>query len=71
MKIIKGKPVNYAVKLLVILFPMAIVPMVSYDFLIFYFKHSTVLYSSMIFGFMAGVNLLYFIEKVSMKILAK
>ena len=71
MKIIKGKSVNYAAKLLVILFPMAIVPMVSYDFLIFYFKHSTVIYSSMFFGLMVGVNLLYIIEKIPKKILTK
>jgi len=71
MKIIKGKSTNYAVKLLIILFPMAIVPMVSYDFLIFYFKHSTVIYSSMIFGLMAGVNLLYILEKIPKKILSK
>ena len=71
MKIFKGNPASYAAKLLVILFPMAIVPMVSYDFLIFYFKHSTVIYSSMFFGLMVGVNLLYIIEKVPMKILRK
>jgi hypothetical protein len=71
MKIIKGKSANYAAKLLVILFPMAIVPMVSYDFLIFYFKHSTVIYSSMIFGLLVGVNLLYIIEKIPKKILRK
>jgi hypothetical protein len=64
MKIITNKPVKYSVKLLVILLPMAVVPIVSYDILIFYFKHSTVIYSSIIFGLMLGLNLLYLGEKV-------
>ncbi len=64
MKILKNKPISYGAKLLIVLLPMAIVPMVSYDFLIFYFKHSTVIYSSIIFGLMAGINLLYICEKV-------
>ncbi len=64
MKIFKNKPINYGTKLLIILFPMAIAPMVSYDFLILYFKHSTVIYSSMLFGLMAGINLLFIGEKV-------
>jgi len=71
MKIIKGKSVNYAAKLLIVLFPMVVVPMVSYDFLIFYFKHSTVIYSSMVFGLLVGVNFLYIIEKIPKKILRK
>ncbi len=71
IKIIKNNPIKYIAKLLIILFPMLIVPMVSYDFLIFYFKHSTVIFSSMIFGLMAGINLLYFSEKISTKILRK
>jgi hypothetical protein len=64
MKIFKSKPINYGTKLLIILLPMAIVPMASYDFLILYFKHSTVIYSSMIFGLMLGMNLLFIGEKV-------
>jgi len=64
MKIIKNKPTKYSIKLLVILLPMAIVPMASYDFLIFYFKHSTVIYSSIVIGLMLGINLLYIGEKV-------
>lgn len=64
MKILKNKPVKYIAKLLVILLPMAIIPMASYDFLIFYFKHSTVIYSSMIIGLMVGIDLLYIGEKV-------
>jgi hypothetical protein len=71
MKIFKNKPINYGTKLLIILLPMAIVPMVSYDFLIFYFKHSTVIYSSMIFGLMVGINLLFIGEKVPKIILRK
>ena len=71
MKIIKNKPVKYIAKLLVILLPMLIVPMASYDFLIFYFKHSTVIYSGMIFGIMVGIVLLYISEKVPKKILRK
>ena len=71
MKIFKNKPINYGTKLLIILFPMAIVPMVSYDFLIFYFKHSTVIYSSIIFGLMVGINLLYIGEKVPKTIFRK
>ncbi len=64
MKFIKNKPTQYSIKLLVILLPMAIVPMASYDFLIFYFKHSTAIYSSMIIGLMIGIDLLYIGEKV-------
>jgi hypothetical protein len=71
LKILKNKPAKYIAKLLVILIPMAIVPMVSYDFLIFYFKHSTVIYSGMIFGIMSGIVLLYFSEKVPKIILRK
>ncbi len=71
MKIIKNKPVKYIAKLLVILLPMLIVPMASYDFLIFYFKHNTVIYSGMIFGIMVGIVLLYFGEKVPKIILRK
>ncbi len=71
MKIIKNKPARYIAKLLVILLPMVIVPMVSYDFLIFYFKHNTVMYSGMIFGIMVGIVLLYFGEKVPKIILRK
>ncbi len=71
MKIIKNKPAKYIAKLLVVLLPMAIVPMVSYDFLIFYFKHSTVIYSGMVFGIMAGIVLLYIGEKVPKLILRK
>ena len=71
MKIIKNKPAKYIAKLLVILLPMVIVPMVSYDLLIFYFKHNTVIYSGMIFGIMVGIVLLYFGEKVPKIILRK
>ena len=71
MKIFKNKPINYGTKLLIILLPMAIVPMVSYDFLIFYFKHSTVIYSSIIFGLMVGINLLYIGEKLPKTIFRK
>jgi len=71
MKFFKNKPTKYGTKLLIILLPMAIVPMVSYDFLIFYFKHSTVIYSSMIFGLMLGINLLYIVEKVPKTIFRK
>jgi len=71
LKILKNKPAKYMAKLLVILLPMVIVPMVSYDFLIFYFKHSTVIYSGMIFGIMSGIVLLYFGEKVPKIILRK
>ena len=71
MKIIKNKPAKHIAKLLVILLPMLIVPMASYDFLIFYFKHNTVIYSGMIFGIMVGIVLLYISEKVPKKILRK
>jgi hypothetical protein len=64
MNIIKNKPAKYGIKFLVILLPMVIVPIVSYDILIFYFKHSTVIYSSIIFGLMLGMNLLFIGEKV-------
>jgi len=71
MKIINHKPAKYIAKLLVILLPMVIVPMVSYDFLIFYFKHNTVIYSSIIFGLMIGIILLYIGEKTPKIILRK
>ena len=70
-KIIKDKQTKYAMKLLAILLPMLIVPMVSYDFLIFYFKHNTVIYSSIIFGLMIGIILLYIGEKAPKIILRK
>ena len=44
---------------------------ISYDFLIFYFKHNTVIYSGMIFGIMVGIVLLYIGEKVPKIILRK
>ncbi len=68
---IDDKPTKYVIKSFVILLPMLIVPMVSYEFLIFYFKHSTVIYSGMIFGIMVGIVLLYFSEKVPKIILRK
>jgi len=71
MKIFTNKPTKYGAKLLIILFAMAIVPMASYDFLIFYFKHSTVIYSSIIFGLMVGINLLYIGEKLPKTIFRK
>lgn len=71
MKIINNKPAKHIAKLLVILLPMVIVPMVSYDFLIFYFKHNTVIYSSIIFGLMIGIILLYIGEKTPKIILRK
>jgi len=71
MKIIEDKPTKYVMKSLVILLPMLIVPMASYDFLIFYFKHSTVIYSGMIFGFMTGVILLLVSDKIPKKIMRK
>ena len=64
MKIVTDKPTKYVLKLMVILLPMLIVPMASYDFLIFYFKHYTVIYSSMIVGFMIGVIILLVSDKV-------
>ena len=71
MKIFRNKPTKYVAKLLIILLPMAILPMASYDFLIFYFKHSTVIYSSMIIGLMIGIDLLYIGEKVQKIIFRK
>lgn len=61
---IDDKPTKYVIKLLVILLPMLIVPVASYDFLINYFKHYTVIYSSMIVGFMIGVIFLLVGEKI-------
>ena len=71
MKIFRNKPTKYVAKLLIILLPMAILPMASYDFLIFYFKHNTVIYSSMIIGLMIGIDLLYIGEKVQKIIFRK
>ena len=64
MKIIEDTSTEYVIKLLVILLPMVIVPIASYDFLIFYFNHSTVIYSSMMVGFMIGVILVLMSEKI-------
>jgi len=64
MKIIEDTSTEYVIKLLVILLPMLIVTIASYDFLIFYFKHSTVIYSSMMVGFMIGVILVLMSEKI-------
>ncbi len=64
MKIIEDTSIQYIIKLLVILLPMVIVPIASYDFLIFYFKHPTVIYSSMMVGFMIGVILVLMSEKI-------
>jgi hypothetical protein len=61
---IDDKPTKYVIKLLVILLPMLIVPVASYDFLINYFKHFTVIYSGMIVGFMIGAILLLVSEKI-------
>jgi hypothetical protein len=64
MKIIEDKPTKYVIKLLVVLVPMLVVPMTSYEFMIFYFKHYTVIYSSMIVGFMLGVIILLVSDKI-------
>jgi len=64
MKLIEDTQSKFVIKLLVILLPMLIVPMASYDFLIFYFKHFTVIYSSMIVGFMLGVIILLASDKI-------
>jgi len=71
MKIIEDRPTKFVIKLLVILLPMLIVPMASYDFLIFYFKHFTVIYSSMVVGFMLGVIILLVSDKIPKKIIRK
>ena len=71
IKFIKNKPAKFVAKLLVVLFPMVIAPMVSYDFLIFYFKHNTVIFGSMVFGLMSGIVLLYLGEKVPKLFLGK
>jgi len=64
MKLIEDTQSKFVIKLLVILLPMLIVPMASYDFLIFYFKHFTVIYSSMTVGFMIGVIILLLSDKI-------
>jgi len=64
MRLIEDKSTKYVIRLLVILLPTLIVPMASYDFLIFYFKHYTVIYSSMIVGFMIGVIVLLVSDKL-------
>jgi len=71
MKIIEDRPTKFVIKLLVILLPMLIVPMASYEFLIFYFKHYTVIYSSMVVGFMLGVIILLVSDKIPKKIIRK
>ena len=69
--IIQDKKTKYLIRSLLLLAPMVIAPMASYDFLIFYFKHSTVIYGSMIFGLMVGMILLLASEVVPQKILRK
>jgi len=69
VKLIQDTQSKLVVKLLVILLPMLIVLMASYDFLIFYFKHFTVIYSSMIVGFMMGVIILLVSEKMPRRII--
>lgn len=64
MTLIEDKPTKYVIKFLVIILPVLIVPMISYNFLIFYFKHFTVIYSSMVVGFMIGIILLLLSEKI-------
>ena len=64
MTLIEDRQTKYVFKLLVILLPMLIVPMASYDFFINYFKHFTVIYSSMIVGFMMGVIILLMSDKI-------
>ena len=61
---IDDKPTKYVIKFLVIIFPMLIVPIVSYDFLTIYFKHFTAIYSGMVAGFMLGLILLLLSEKI-------
>ena len=69
MNLIQDTQSKFVIKLLVILVPMLIAPMASYDFLIFYFKHFTVIYSSMIVGFMIGVIILLVSDKMPRKII--
>jgi len=64
MTLIEDRPTKYVIKFLVVLLPVLIVPMLSYNFLIFYFKHFTVIYSSMIVGLMIGIILLLVSEKI-------
>lgn len=64
MTLIEDKPTKYVIKFLVVILPVLIVPMISYNFLIFYFKHFTVIYSSMVVGFMIGIILLLLSEKI-------
>ena len=68
-KIAKHRQIKIGLKILVVLFPMLLVPTLSYDFLIFYFKHTTVIYSGMVFGIMAGIVLLYIGEKIPVNFL--
>jgi len=71
MTLIEDKQTKHVFRLLVILLPMLIVPMVSYDFLINYFKHFTVIFSSMIVGFMIGVIILLVSDKIPRRIIWK
>ena len=64
MKLIEDKHSKYLIKFLTIMLPMLIVPMVSYEFLIQYFNHFTVIYSGFVVGFMVGIIIILTIDKI-------
>ncbi len=64
MKLIEDRYSKYLIKILTIMLPMVIVPMISYDYLIVYFKHFTIVYSGMVVGFMIGIIIILSIDRI-------
>ena len=67
MKLIIDKSSKYLVKVLLVMLPMLIVPIVSYDIFIGMFKHYTVIYGSMTVGAMIGIIILLVSDKIKLK----
>ncbi len=67
MKLIQDRSSKYLIKLLFVMLPMLIVPIVSYDIFIGMFKHYTVVYGSMTVGAMIGLIILLSSDKIKLK----
>ena len=67
MKLIEDKSSKYLIKVLLVMLPMLIVPIVSYDIFIGMFKHYTVIYGSMTVGAMIGIIILLSSDKIKLK----
>ncbi len=67
MKLIEDKSSKYIIKVLLIMLPTLIVPIISYDVFIGMFKHYTVIYGSMTVGAMIGIIILLVSDKIKIK----